>query len=742
MGLCCSDMRSEDHHLDDVSHSKSFSPRNGNSINNMMLENEEPEDQHHQNQFNHHHHRNSSSSFTLPESINLHSKTPFSLSRGANSSSSNHKHKKASLITTSLRTHVHSCSEGEAEDEEVMMEGNHSPSASSRNKKKKKKKSRSKKNNDSVSSSSGLMQQLKKSNSEKAAAHHVLDITSSFAQNSPRSNYYYYEDVMPTTHDDEDVNESSADEASHSHHPTAIPHLNHLNHPHHHHLSVIPHSNSTTASYSSVVKYSSIIRNKIESASGSLSGGYPQSASHHSNHPHHQYPTPSPSLLTLSLQQQQIQQHMEAKRKQGNSRRTLSEYQTENAESKPITTALSFTEMKAGPVTSKQKSALDYKKQQQVPLVQLQEDSEEEEDGEDIEISDDESSSMDSEEKLDKIQQQQTGTIRKHPRKDPPPQKLSVDASSTTNSWFTIPNNLPKVNRVKTSTKSSSKNQVDANTTLLFKVILLGDSSVGKSACLSRIEGNAFSNLTRKTVGLEFTTRLIDNTGLHQNAAASPNSHISMTSSPPGGIAYPTKHKIQLQFWDMGYDSYSEEALFNAYLKDVQAIICVYSINSVSSFERLKQLWNTQVLPQLLKNCYLPHVKIVLLGNKTDLDGERSVDYSQGLEFARAMNRSMLNAIYSVSPTNNNSQQSLDKVAANSSEFMTELKTTKNEPFANTSVSLEDNSLTANSSSSVDDCDRVDAVKFFECSAKTGQNIETATQTLAYDLDTYFSSYL
>ncbi|KAG2379284.1 hypothetical protein C9374_007423 [Naegleria lovaniensis] len=735
MGLCCSDMRSEDHHLDDVSHAKSFSPRNGNSIN--TLENEDED--HHQI----HHHDSSSSFHPLPESISLHTKTSAaSSSRGTNISSSQHgKHKKASLITTSLRTHVHSCSEGEAEDEDGMMEGQHSPSSSStRNKKKKKKKSRSKKNNDSVSSSSSLVQQLKKSTSEKTALsghHHVLDITSSFAQNSPRSNYYYYEDVMPTNHDDEDGNESSADETTSHHHPTttAIHH-----HPHYHLSANIPHSNST-ASYSSVVKYSSIIRNKIESASASLSSGYPQSASHHSNHhPPHPYPTPSPSLLTLSLQQQQIQQHMEAKRKQGKSRRTLSEYQTENAESKPITTTLSFTEKKAGPVTSKPKqSALDYKKQQQLPLVQLEEDSEEVEEGEDIEISDDESSSMDSEEKLDKIQQQQTGSIRKHPRKHPP-QKSSVEGSSATNSWFTIPNNLPKVNRVKT--KGSSKNQVDSNTTLLFKVILLGDSSVGKSACLSRIEGNAFSNLTRKTVGLEFTTRLIDNTALHQNAAASPNSHISMTSSPPGGIVYPTKHKIQLQFWDMGFDSYSEEALFNAYLKDVQAIICVYSINSVSSFERLKQLWNTQVLPQLLKNCYLPHVKIVLLGNKTDLDGERSVDYSQGLEFARAMNKSILNAIYSSSPTNNNAQQSLDKIAANSSEFMTELKTTKNEPFGNTSVSLDDNSLTANSSSSVDDCDRVDAVKFFECSAKTGQNIETATQTLAHDLDTYFSNYL
>jgi len=201
------------------------------------------------------------------------------------------------------------------------------------------------------------------------------------------------------------------------------------------------------------------------------------------------------------------------------------------------------------------------------------------------------------------------------------------------------------------------------------------------------------------------------------------------STSPQGSVLFTNKHKIQLQFWDMGYSSSSEESLLNAYFRDVQAIICVYSINSVSSFEKLKQLWHTQVLPRLVKNQYLPHVKIILLGNKIDLDIDRCVDYSQGLEFARAMNRSILNLVSSSSPT-----------AANSQLEKPEEKFKDND--ASLGASVEDNSLTANSTSSFDDCDRIDVVKYFECSAKNGQNLETAVQTLAHDLDQYFSNYL
>ena len=622
-----------------------------------------------------------SSEQIIPTSINLHSKA-----------SSNTSNKKKPSVTTSFKNQpsssVHSLHS--SSEEEFQDGANERKKKSSRRKKSRTKNKGSEKVN-----------KLK------------LDITPSYLSgtnspsNSPRADYYYYEDIV--NHNDEDDN-SSNDEQHHTaaaasstihHQPNIslqIPTLNSINSP----------------QYSSAVKYSSVMKNKLASSSSSSISGI---------HPTHLVPS-SPSLLTLSLQQQQLQKHMElptGARKQGAARRTLSEYTKEEPQ-----VPLSFKNQQTG---IKQQT-LDPKHHRYHSATVVLEQESEEESEEDIEISSSSESDQtptDESEKIAKIKQQQTGSIRKTPSKK---EKLKEeqDTSSATNSWVTIPNNLPKVNKVKSS-KNSNKQQVDADTTLLFKVILIGDSDVGKSACLARFEGNTFSNSTRKTIGLEFTTRIIDNTFQNKMPAASPHSHMITSTSPQGSVLFTNKHKIQLQFWDMGYSSSSEESLLNAYFRDVQAIICVYSINSVSSFEKLKQLWHTQVLPRLVKNQYLPHVKIILLGNKIDLDIDRCVDYSQGLEFARAMNRSILNLVSSSSPT-----------AANSQLEKPEEKFKDND--ASLGASVEDNSLTANSTSSFDDCDRIDVVKYFECSAKNGQNLETAVQTLAHDLDQYFSNYL
>ncbi|EFC43032.1 small GTPase [Naegleria gruberi] len=605
-------------------------------------------------------------------------------------------------VTSSLRNQhsVHSSSE---ED--------HDPTSPKKNQKRKKK-NRSKKS---------LTRKFSKSRQDELAASFENS-----PSNSPRTNYYYYEDIVNTA----EMEHDSDDQHPSNHHVS-------LNHPTNGDLESLKISSLANSSYSSAVKYSSIMKG-INPALGSLVSS--NSTSSHGHH-HHHVPS-SPSLLTLSLQQQQIKQHMESmKRKQGASRRTLSEYQQpSHLEVTSSTSMLSFNEKKPV-IDSKKQQISDFKKPSSSNLIVKLEESDESEE-EDMDISD-EDESLDSVQQFAKIQQE-TGTIRKHPQKEKsstlPPN--SLDLSSGTNSWFAIPNNLPKVNKVKTS-KSNSKNQVDSDTTLLFKVVFIGDGEVGKSSCLSRFEGNTFSSSTRRTVGLEFTTRFIDHTAKTQaNSLTAASPHMTSTS-PQGSILFTNKHKIQLQFWDMGFSSYQEESLFREYLKDIQCIICVYSINSVSSFERLKQLWNTQVLPQLIKNHYLPHVKIVLLGNKTDLDCERSVDFIQGLEFARAMNRSILNAISS-SPSPTTIPQKVANVFDDKSN--NELKSFKNDlgALSNTNVaaSFEDNSLTGNSISSVDDCDRIDAVKFFECSAKTGQNLETSIQTLAHDLDNYFSNYL
>ncbi|KAL9657810.1 hypothetical protein ABK040_013148 [Willaertia magna] len=276
------------------------------------------------------------------------------------------------------------------------------------------------------------------------------------------------------------------------------------------------------------------------------------------------------------------------------------------------------------------------------------------------------------------------------------------------------PLNLPKV--IKVNTKKKKKNKTldySSDDMILFKVILIGDANVGKSSCLARIEGNPFSTLTRSTDGLEFTTRLIENNNNNNQMidnAASPKTHNN------NNMNFKYSHKIQLQFWDTGHSSFVkrndnynyDDGIVEAYFQDVQAIICVYSIISVSSFEQLKQLWYYQVLPNLVKHKYLPNIRVILLGNKTDLDAERAVDYVQGLEFAKQIENSIKNSI-----VRNNDNMYLASPLINDVEQSQQI-------------------------SHLDE----DIVKFYECSAKSGQNLEIVVQTLAHDLDNYFSNFL
>ena len=52
---------------------------------------------------------------------------------------------------------------------------------------------------------------------------------------------------------------------------------------------------------------------------------------------------------------------------------------------------------------------------------------------------------------------------------------------------------------------------VDNDYNYLFKLVLIGDSSVGKSSLLSRYTRNEFSKDTKQTIGVEFSTRSLGN---------------------------------------------------------------------------------------------------------------------------------------------------------------------------------------------------------------------------------------
>ena len=133
---------------------------------------------------------------------------------------------------------------------------------------------------------------------------------------------------------------------------------------------------------------------------------------------------------------------------------------------------------------------------------------------------------------------------------------------------------------------------------LSFKMIVIGDAGVGKSCLTNRATKDKFLSDYSPTVGFEFltyTTR-IDN------------------------------KIIKLQIWDTcGQEVY--RSLITNFYRNASLAMIVYSITSRESFIHINQ-WLKEIRIQSH-----PDVKIILIGNKSDLDNERSVNYDEAQKF-------------------------------------------------------------------------------------------------------------
>ncbi|XP_024362918.1 ras-related protein RABA4d [Physcomitrium patens] len=125
----------------------------------------------------------------------------------------------------------------------------------------------------------------------------------------------------------------------------------------------------------------------------------------------------------------------------------------------------------------------------------------------------------------------------------------------------------------------------------VFKVVLIGDSAVGKSQLLSRFSRNEFSLESKATIGVEFQTRTIV-----------------------------VDHKtIKAQIWDTaGQERY--RAVTSAYYRGAVGAMLVYDITKQQSFDHV-QRWLEELRAHADAN-----IVIMLIGNKSDLSNLRQVD--------------------------------------------------------------------------------------------------------------------
>ena len=140
---------------------------------------------------------------------------------------------------------------------------------------------------------------------------------------------------------------------------------------------------------------------------------------------------------------------------------------------------------------------------------------------------------------------------------------------------------------------------------IVYKVLLLGDSSVGKTCFLLRYCDKTFQDAHLSTIGLDYRLK-------------------SMTLK--------NKKNIKLQIWDTaGQDRF--RAITKNYYKGANGIILIYDVTNLQTFENVKN-WITQIREEANKN-----VVIFLAGNKADLPEEsRAVQKEDGQKMAEEYN--------------------------------------------------------------------------------------------------------
>jgi len=133
----------------------------------------------------------------------------------------------------------------------------------------------------------------------------------------------------------------------------------------------------------------------------------------------------------------------------------------------------------------------------------------------------------------------------------------------------------------------------------LFKLLLIGDSGVGKSCLLLRFADDTYTESYISTIGVDFKIRTIEEEG----------------------------KTIKLQIWDTaGQERF--RTITSSYYRGAHGIIIVYDVTDRESFNNVKN-WMLEIEKYAMDN-----VNKLLVGNKCDLSAKKVVSFDEGKELA------------------------------------------------------------------------------------------------------------
>ena len=134
----------------------------------------------------------------------------------------------------------------------------------------------------------------------------------------------------------------------------------------------------------------------------------------------------------------------------------------------------------------------------------------------------------------------------------------------------------------------------------IYKVLLLGDTTVGKTCFLLKYTDKTFQEVHMSTIGLDYRLK---------------------------SMKLKSGKNVKLQIWDTaGQDRF--RAITKNYYKSANGIILIYDVTSLVTYENVKS-WISQIREEAP-----PNVVIFIAGNKIDMEEERKVNTEDGKRLA------------------------------------------------------------------------------------------------------------
>jgi Ras-related protein Rab-5C len=137
-----------------------------------------------------------------------------------------------------------------------------------------------------------------------------------------------------------------------------------------------------------------------------------------------------------------------------------------------------------------------------------------------------------------------------------------------------------------------------------FKVVLVGESGVGKTSIITQFIDQTFQEDQQSTTGGTFSTK---------------------------SVVCDNGKTLKFEIWDTaGQERY--RSLTKMFYKDANAAVLVFDITRQDSFEELQNYWAQQI-----KECSPPEIILAVAANKSDLINKEAVDEEKSRAFANEL---------------------------------------------------------------------------------------------------------